>query len=67
MSQVQLHVVDGILHDYKGDVTLPPSPGSGTEIEWQASFRMSLSGTAWFEKLYLTRFMQRCLRVSKLC
>jgi hypothetical protein len=54
-------IVDGILHDYKGDVTLTPSLGRGTEIEWQASFRMSLRGAAWFMKLYLTHFMQRAV------
>ena len=54
-------ILDGMLHDYKGDVTLTPLPAGGTEIEWRGSFRMSVPGAGWLMKMYLTRFMQRAV------
>jgi hypothetical protein len=52
-------VLDGMLHDYKGEVSLTASPKGGTEIRWCGVFRMSLPLAGWLMKLYLTRFMQR--------
>lgn len=49
-------ILDGMLHDYKGDVELTPAPTGGTEIEWHGVFRMSIPGAAWLMRLYLTRF-----------
>jgi hypothetical protein len=52
-------VLDGMLHDYRGDVTLTSSPKGGTEIRWCGVFRMSFPLAGWLMKLYLSRFMQR--------
>ncbi len=60
-SKFSYVILDGMLHDYKGDVTLTAVAGGGTKIEWTGSFRMSVPGAAWFMKLYLTRFMQRAV------
>ena len=54
-------ILDGMLHDYRGDVTLAPLFNGGTKIEWQGSFRMSIPGAAWLMRLYLSRFMQRAV------
>ena len=55
-------ILDGMLHDYKGDVMLTALAAGGTKIEWTAAFRMSIPGAGWFMKLYLTRFMQRAVK-----
>lgn len=55
-------ILDGMLHDYKGDVTMTALAGGGTKIEWTGTFCMSIPGAGWLMKLYLTRFMQRAVR-----
>ena len=57
----QYVLLDGFLLDYHGDVALHPTPGSGTDIHWSATFRMSLPGAGWLMQLYLKRFMQRAV------
>jgi hypothetical protein len=52
-------VLDGMLHDYRGEVSLTPSPTGGTEIRWCGVFRMSFPLAGWLMKIYLIRFMQR--------
>ncbi len=54
-------ILDGMLHDYKGHVTLTALAGGGTRIEWTGTFHMAIPGVGWFMKLYLTRFMQRAV------
>jgi len=54
-------VLDGMLHDYRGDVALTSSPEGGTEICWRGVFRMSFPLAGWFMQLYLARFMQRAV------
>ena len=61
-SRFSYSILDGMLHDYKGDVALTALPGGGTKIEWTGVFRMSIPGAAWLMKLYLTRFMQRAVK-----
>jgi Polyketide cyclase / dehydrase and lipid transport len=51
--------LDGMLQDYRGDVTLTSSSKGGTEISWRGIFRMSFPLAGWFMQLYLTRFTQR--------
>jgi hypothetical protein len=54
-------ILDGMLQEYKGDVTLTTLAEGGTKIEWTGTFHMSIPGTGWLMKLYLTRFMQRAV------
>ncbi len=54
-------ILDGMLHDYSGDVDLALSPTGGTDISWRGVFRMSFPIAGWFMQLYLTRFMQRAV------
>lgn len=54
-------ILDGMLHDYKGEVTLTALAEGGTKIDLTGAFKMSIPGAGWFMKLYLTRFMQRAV------
>ena len=54
-------ILDGMLHDYRGDVTLTILADGGTRIEWTGTFHMSFPGAGWLMKLYLIRFMQRAV------
>ncbi len=54
-------ILDGMLHDYHGDVMLTALVEGGTKIEWTGTFYMSLPGAGWLMKLYLIRFMQRAV------
>ena len=61
-SRFSYIILDGMLHDYKGDVTLTALAEGGTKIEWTGAFRMSIPGAGWFMKVYLARFMQRAVK-----
>ena len=54
-------ILDGMLHDYKGDVALSVMPAGGTDICWRGVFKMSFPLAGWCMQLYLTRFMQRAV------
>lgn len=60
-TQFSYIILDGMLDDYKGNVTLTALAEDRTKIEWTGTFHMSIPGAGWFMKLYLTRFMQRAV------
>ena len=45
------------LRDYKAVVTLTPSPGGGTTINWRSTFRAKVPGTGWIYRRQLGAFI----------
>ena len=45
------------LRDYKAVVTLTPSPGGGTTINWHSTFRAKVPGTGWIYRRQLGAFI----------
>ena len=41
-------ILDGMLHDYKGEVMLTALAEGGTKIEWTGAFKMSIPGAGRF-------------------
>jgi uncharacterized protein YndB with AHSA1/START domain len=45
------------VRDYRGDVTLTPTPDAGTHIRWHSRFAAKIPGTGWLLRRGLRRFL----------